>query len=137
MFGIKLHFQSFSLSCQKPLIYITVEGILDTFGIVFEKIVHSEPNSSGRKYLPLTCTREILLYSYLNKEITRILIKQSLVQHKQGSNVETLFRTENFIPETILFGTERRTLQEDVKNISFILSFLNTSYILKFNSTSE
>ena len=51
--------------------------------------------------------------------------------------METLFRTENFIPETILFRTERRMLQEDVKNISFILSFKNTSYILKFNSTSK
>ena len=48
---------------------------MDTFGIVVEKIVYSQSNSSGRKYLPLTCSGEILLYSYLNKEITRILIK--------------------------------------------------------------
>ena len=51
--------------------------------------------------------------------------------------MEAFLRTENFIPEIILFGRERRMLQEDVKNIYFILSFLNTSYILKFNSTSE
>ena len=103
---------------------------MNTFGIVVE-IVHSEPNSSGRKYLPLTCSREILLYSYLNKEITRILIKQNLVQHKQGSNVEALFRRENFIPETILFGTEKRMLQEDVKKYIFCTKFIKYSTYLK------
>ena len=45
--------------------------------------------------------------------------------------MEALFRTENFIPEIILFGRERRMLQEDVKKYIFYTKFIKYSIYLK------